>query len=70
MKRAFLDFGDFVRGVVIDEIRWDTESRVRRVSPKRLVSGTVHTLYPHAPGVVGIRTGDGEDLHVTVGGRR
>lgn len=68
MKRALLDLGEFVRGVVIDEIRWDTESRIRRTTPKRLASGTVHTLYPHAPGVVGIRTGDGEEVHVTVDG--
>lgn len=70
MKRALLDLGDFVRGVVIDEVRWDGESRIRRVTPKRLVSGTVHTLYPHTPGVVGIRTAGGENLHVSVGGAR
>lgn len=60
MKRAYLDLGEFVRGVVIDEIRWDAESRVRRVTPKRLASGTVHTIYPLAPEVVGITTAGGE----------
>lgn len=64
MKRAYLDLGEFVRGVVIDDIRWTTESRVRRATPKRLASGTVHTIYPHAPEVVGIRTADGEDALV------
>ena len=64
MKRALLDLGEFVRGVVIDEIKWDGESRVRRVTPKRLASGTVHTIYPLAPEVVGIRTAAGE--HVLV----
>lgn len=60
MKHALLDLGEFVRGVAIDEIRWGSESRIRRLHPKRLASGTVETIYPLAPTVVGIRQADGE----------
>lgn len=70
MKPRHLDLGEFVRGIVIDQHRWDGESRIRRVHPKRMASGTVDAIYPLAPEVVGIRQANGERTLIVTGRQR
>jgi hypothetical protein len=70
MSAKLADLGERVTGVVIDAGHWDHASSVRITRPARVASGAVHVIYPHAPHVVGIRTVTGEDLHVSLGGRR
>ena len=70
MSPDLRELGARVTGVVIDAAHWDNASRVRRLRPMQVATGTVHVVYPHAPTVVGIRTRGGEDLHITVGGPR
>lgn len=42
-----LDFGQRVRGVILDN-EWRTKT------PRRVVSGVVYQLYPKAPNIAGI----------------
>lgn len=67
---SYPELGARVTGIVIDPEHWARESRVRRLRPTQVATGAVHVIYPNAPRVVGIRTRDGEDLHITVGGAR
>lgn len=60
------DLGARVTGWVLDESRWQREDRVRVLAPARCASGSVVTVYPYAPSVVGIRADDGARLTVQV----
>lgn len=62
-----LDLGQRVTGLVLDTTVWEREDRRQLVKPDRRVTGTVMTVWPYAPHVVGVVTDDGEDLIVAVG---
>lgn len=54
MTRRYFDFGDHAAGRIIDP------NSFAALYPTRIVAGTVTTIYPEAPAVVGIMTDDGE----------
>lgn len=64
MSEHLLDLGDSARGQVLDERAWQAESRCKAAHPPRVVTGTVRTVFLHAPHVVGITTPAGEHLTI------
>lgn len=58
--RTYFDFGDKATGKIVDP------NDFTAIRGARIVTGTVSTIYPEAPRVVGIMTTDGEPYTIRV----